>query len=136
MNTTELYSELLDASGDRSEVYDVAEDLIEAAFESDTVDIEYKTMDTSLAVGEHTTDPARFFADSVSVKNLGMNAGARVVIKGSYYDRVNTMGMLDASPNLEPRSGETVTTIVQLSLTVNQHAIEGEGYVLYRPGRN
>jgi hypothetical protein len=132
----ELYSDLLDASGDRDEVYDVVEEIIEAAFESSAVEIEYKTMNTNLAVGEHTTDPTRFFADSVRVQNLGMNAGAKLNIKGSYYDRVNKMDDLSPKPNLEPRKGATVTVIVQLTLTISQRAIEGEGYVLYRDGRH
>lgn len=135
-DTASLYSKLLDATGDKNEMYSVAEDIIEAAFDAETVNIEYKTTDTNLAVGEPTTDPSKFFADLVQVQNIGVNTGARIFIKGSYYSRANTMEMASPSPNFGPRKGETVTVNVEMTVTVNKHTIEGDGVVLFTPGRN
>lgn len=134
--TTSLYSKLLDATGNRDDMYDVAEDIIEAAFDSDSVNIEYKTTNTNLAVGEHTTDPTKFFADTVQVQNLGGDAGAKLFVKGSYYSRANTMDMMNPAPHMEARKGKTVTVNVELTLTVSQRGIEGDGMVLFTEGRN
>lgn len=136
----ELYSDLLEAGADKDEMKEVGEDILEVAFESDTVNIEYRTEDPTLNVGEPTVDSSRFLVDGVRVQNVGMNAGARVDIRGSYYDRAaQTEQLLSPGPDLTPgakNNGELITVHVNLQLTLSQHGVEGEGMVLFTKGRD
>jgi hypothetical protein len=135
----ELYEELLNANAEKDEMKDVGKDILQAAFNSELVEIQYRTEDPDLNVGEITVDESKFFIDGARVRNLGMTAGANLDIRASYYDTARSRSVAmspkpDLSPGV-PGNGEVITVNASLQLTLNHYGLEGDGMVMFTKGR-
>lgn len=138
MNTTQLYRDLQSVSNDKKELTDVAEDIVDTAFENDVIEITYRTENPDLNVGEPTVSPDKFLVDGVRVQNIGMGAGAKVDVKASYYDTaVETETLMTPGADLSagsPGNGQTITVSVNIVVTISPNAIQGEGMVMFTEG--
>jgi len=134
----ELFSELQQVGTDKDGLKSVGGDILETAFALDSIPIQYRTQNPELNVGESTVDPSQFVVDGVRVQNVGMNAGAKVDIRASYYDRAAETELLTSpQPDLSPGSeynGAVVTVNATVSVTIDPNVIEGDGMVLFTEG--
>jgi hypothetical protein len=136
MDATKLYSELQSAGKNKEELGEVAEKVVTEAFESELVEIDYRTENPELNVGEPTVAPQKFIVDGVRVQNMG--AGAKVNIKASYYDTAaKTETLMSPGPDLTAGSrnnGRTITVNANIIVTLSPETMQGEGMVMFTEG--
>jgi hypothetical protein len=138
MDASKLYSELQSAGKNKEKLGEVAEKVITKAFESELVEIDYRTENPELNVGEPTVAPQKFMLDGVRVQNVGMGAGERLNIKASYYDTAaKTETILSLGADLtagSPNNGRTITVNTNIIVTLSPETMQGEGMVMFTEG--
>lgn len=138
MEASQLYTELQSAGKNKEELGEVAEKVVTKAFESELVEIDYRTENPELNVGEPTVAPQKFMVDGVRVQNVGMGAGAKLNIKASYYDTAaKTETLMSPGPDLSagsPNNGRTITVNANIIVTLSPETMQGEGMVMFTEG--
>ena len=138
MNASRLYNELLDANKDKDELRKVATKIMKRSFNDDSIEFTYRTENPELNVGEPTVNPKKFFVDGVRVQNFGTSAGAKVNIKGSYYDTAaETETLVSPGADLSaggPGNGRPITVGANVIVTISPNEVRGEGVVMFTEG--
>lgn len=138
MDAPQLYAKLQSDNKDNEKLREVSKKIIEETFENEMIELTYRTENPDLNVGEKIVSPEKFLVDGVKVQNVRMGAGAKINVRGSYYDTaVRTEALMTPAGDLSagaPGNGQNITVNINVIATITPNVLQGEALVMFTEG--